>query len=113
MFFDNDKYFSIIPKPDDELELHDNMKYAIGEVVLLTEDTLKWDRRLYHPNRSYEKIAEQEPFIIFERIQQNRKSPTRGNLTLRNHLYGVVKADNPTIVYSDLTIEKIRKLNDK
>lgn len=110
MLFDNDKYFSIVPRADDELELYDNMKYAIGDVVLVTEDTLMWDARLYHPNRSYQKIAEQEPFIIFERIQLNRKSPTRGNLTLRHHLYGVVKADNPTIVYSDLTVEKIRKL---
>lgn len=111
MFFDNDKYFSIISKADDELELHDNMKYAIGDIVLVDRDIIVWDARLYNPNRTYEKIAEQEPFIIFERIQQNRKSPTRGNLTLRNHLYSVVKVDNPTIVYSDLTIEKIRELS--
>lgn len=110
MMFDNDKYYSVVKIADDELELYDNIKYAIGETVLISKDIIKWDSRLYHPRLDYDEVAAKETFIIFERIQQKRKSPTRNNLLLRNHLYGVVKSDDPKIVYHDLTIDQIKKL---
>jgi len=112
MYFDNDKYYSLVKISDDELELHDNMKYAVGETVLLAPEFLRWDPRLYHPGNSLQ-VLTSECYVVFDKTQNKRVSPTQKNLYLRNHLYSVVKVDDPKVIYSDLTIEKIRKLENK
>jgi hypothetical protein len=109
MYFDNDEHYSFVQISDEEYEVHDKIKYAVGEIVNVTSDVLKWDARLWHPNTKVEHLIE-EHYVIFHKRTNNRE-PLKGNIHLHNFFYDVVKVDDPRIQYIDLTSEQIKKLN--
>jgi len=110
--FENSEYYYTTKNISKKYELYDKMEYSVGDTVVLKNVNVYTTDRMFHNNNKgflnlYQN--EEEIFIITDKIQNNCKSPTIKDLTLRNYLYGIVKIDDPSIIHTNITIEFIKR----